>query len=247
MYSWRNYKHKVSKYFKFSLQEILGMLFTIIVCAFIMSFTKWGTTKFNLGMGLFNFFNTALIVLMILVVQESIHRLVALLAGYQVKYKPWKLGLIIGLVLVFFSNGSLTFIVPGGIVVTHLAVHRIGKFRYGPNYNNIGWIAMTGPIACILMAIIFKLLSYITPNSLLFISAMNIAILFAVIGLLPIPPLNGHQLFFGSRYIYIGVCGLVLAAAGALYFMGVFGTILSALIFGALAMILYFVFVDKQW
>ena len=247
MYSWCNYKHKVSKYFKFSSQEILGMLFTIVVCAFIMSFTKWGTTEFDLNMGLFNFFNTALIVLVILIVQESVHRLVALLGGYQVQYKPWKLGLAIGLVLAFFSNGSFTFIAPGGIMVTHLAVHRIGKFRYGPNYKNIGWIAMTGPLACVFMAIIFKILSGVAPNSPLFLSAMNISILFAVIGLLPIPPLNGHQLFFGSRYIYIGVCGMVLAASGALYFMGVFGAIISALIFGVLAMILYFVFVDKAW
>ncbi|MFC1753855.1 hypothetical protein ACFL96_10770 [Thermoproteota archaeon] len=247
MHSWKNYKAKVKKYFKFSNKEIGSLVFTILVCAFILSFTEWGVTEFNARLGFLNFFNTALIVLVVLLVQESVHRLFALLVGYQVEYKHWTVGLVVCLVLVFFSNGSLKFLIPGGILISHLAVHRIGKFRYGPNYNTMGWIAMTGPLSNLFLAILFKVLSGVAPNEAIFLKAMNIALLFAIFNMLPIPPLNGHQLFFGSRYIYLFVIGAVVAAAAGLYYMAVVGTILAALIFGAVCIVLYFVFVDKMF
>jgi hypothetical protein len=247
MYSWRNYTHKVKKYFKFSNKEWLQILVTTLVSAFILSFTDWGVKTFDISIGFMNLFNTFLIVFLVLLVQESVHRLVALLAGYKVEYKLWWPGLVIGFVVIFFSNGALKLLAPGGIVVSHLAIHRIGKFRYGPNYNTIGWIAMTGPLSNIFMGIVFKILSGVAPNAPLFTEAANICVLFAIFNMLPIPPLNGHQLFFGSRYIYMFVAGAVIAAGAGLYFLGTIGTILSALIVGVIAAALYFVFVDKQF
>jgi len=247
MYSWRNFTDKMRRYFKFSTKEILSMLLTTVVLAFILSFREWGIDQFNIVSGFFNLFNTILIVLAILLVQESCHRIFGLIAGHQVEYRHWTIGLVIGLFIAFFSNGYLRFLAPGGIAVHHLVVHRLGKFRYGPNYNTMGWIAMTGPLSNIFMAIVFKLLAGVAPNSALFMKAMEIAILFAIFNMLPIPPLNGHQLFFGSRYIYVLVLGGVVAAGAGLYFMGVIGTIISAIIFGMIAMMLYFVFVDKNW
>ncbi|MBU0461626.1 MAG: hypothetical protein KJ574_03500 [Nanoarchaeota archaeon] len=247
MYSWRNYVDKVKTYFKFSKTEIFSLLLTIIVSAFILSFNEWGVKEFNLNYGLFNLFNTILIITVVLLVQESVHRLFALLGGYQVEYKHWTLGLIVGILLVFFSNGVLVFLAPGGILISHLAIHRIGRMTYGPNYKTMGWIAMTGSLSNIFLAILFKIFASVASNSPLFTKAMHIAILFALFNMIPFPPFNGHQLFFGSRYIYMFIAGFVIASSSALYFLSVAGTIISAILFGAMAILLYFVFVDKKF
>lgn len=247
MYSWKNYKHKVQKYYKFSKSEMISLAITIPVLAFVVSFTEWGTTEFNISMGLFNFFNALLIVTAIILVQESAHKLFALTAGHRTEYKHWTIGLVIALVIVFFSNGMIKFMAAGGILMTHMAVHRIGRFRYGPNFNVMGWIAMTGPLSNIFLAIVFKLLASVAPNAAIFAKAMNIAILFAVFNMIPFPPFNGHQLFFGSRYIYIMVLGFIIGAGASLYYFGVVGTIVAAILFGILAAILYFRFVDEMW
>lgn len=246
MYSWRNYKDKVRRYFKFSPKEIRSLIYTIVVSAFVLSFTMWGTDHFDFGLGLFNLFNTVLIVTVIVLLQESVHRFFALLGGYRVEYKHFTIGLVIGVVAVFLSNGSLKFLAPGGIAISHLAIHRLGRFRYGPNYNTIGWIAMTGPLSNLFLALVFKAISVVAPNEALFLGAAQMCALFAVFNMLPFPPFNGHQLFFGSRYIYMFVAGAIIAAAAGMTFLGTFGTLLAALIFGVLVALLYFIFIDRK-
>ena len=129
MYSYTNFADKLRRYFKFSKKEAWMLFATILVSAFVLSFNEWGTGRFNLTAGLMNLFNTFLIVALVLLVQESSHRIYALLAGYKVEYKSWNIGLGITLLLAVFTNGALRFVAPGGIDVHHLKIHRLGRFR----------------------------------------------------------------------------------------------------------------------
>ena len=70
---------------------------------------------------------------------------------------------------------------------------------------------------------------------------------FAIFNMIPFPPLNGHQLFYASRYLYVFCAGAIVACAGVLFFLPIAGTIISALIFGAVMATMYFVHIDKNW
>ena len=48
-------RDKISKYYKFTPAEFRGIIISILVLAFIISFKNWGTTTFNPGKGFSTF------------------------------------------------------------------------------------------------------------------------------------------------------------------------------------------------
>jgi len=235
LYPLKDLKDKIRRYFVFSREEIKDLIISILIIAFIVSFKEWGTAEFNFLMGLRNLFNAIIIVTLVVLVHNSAQRIAGLHVGIRVEYNLWWVGLIIGLILIFISRGNIWFLAPGGIIFHHLAVHRLGFFRYGTNQLAMSSIAMMGSLANIALAILFKILFIIFPNNILIEKTIFVSLWFAVFNMLPIPPLDGNKTFFYSRAAYFLVLGCILGAALLLSTkISLLVAIIGALVFGIL-------------
>ncbi len=197
-------RDKIKRYFAFSPEEIRGLIITILAIAFMFSFRDWGEKEFNFIVGIRNLFDAVLIVGLSLLVHESTHRIAGLQIGFRVEYQAWFVGLIIGVILTFITQGVFWFfIAPGGILLHHLAQHRLGYFRYGINMWAQAGICFWGILVTLLLASFFKAMLLLMPNNVLLYKAMVFNIVLAIFSLLPIPPLDGSRIMFGSTGLWI--------------------------------------------
>lgn len=206
-----DYWDRVKRYYQYTFKELKGLLVAIIILGFIISFRNWGEGDvFDPGVGVINLLGAVLIVALSLLIHDAGHRLWALAIGYKVEYKVTYIGLMIGLVAAFASNGNLWVLIPSGFMVHHLSTHRIGWFRYGLNYFGQAMVAFGGTLATITLLIFLKALGGVNPSPLIE-QALIFNIVFVVTSLIPIPPLDGSKIFFGSRMLYAFVFSSVVA------------------------------------
>ncbi len=238
--------YTIRQHFSFTPEELRAIVIGIIISAFMFSFNDWGTTAFNVTEGLRNLFDAMLIVTLAFLVHHSAQRIVALGVGFKVEYRIWMYGIIIGLALTIVSRGTLWLLLPGGIIVYHMAGHRIGSFRYGLNYWPMGMIGMIGPLANVALAMLFELLLLLAPVNILIQKAIVFNLWFALFTFLPIPPLDGSHLFWASRLVYIFMAGAMIGMALSLYFLGVFASIIIGIIFGAVCWFLYYWYAERE-
>src|SRR3989344_7109505 len=144
--SWHNYKDKYKRFCRFNQEEWKIIIIVSLVFAFILSFNKWGETSFDIIIGLKNFLISLIIVAPSVYVHEMGHRLHAILIGFRAETRIWWYGLWGGLLLCVLTGGSVTIYAATSVWVHHLAYHRFGFFRYGPNLLSIGLISLSGPL-----------------------------------------------------------------------------------------------------
>jgi len=242
--NFRTFLDDANKYFGFEKAEIEGIIAALIVMTVIVSSKQLFVDAPSFSILMMNFFKTAfnsfLILTLSFAVYQTAQRLTDIRSGFKPEWRVWLYGLAIGLILAFVSRGKLWFLAPGGLIVYHMAGHRIGSFRAGLNFWPLGLAAIMGPMCCVILAMIFKILSGILPGNPLIIEAMYINIWLAVINLIPIPPLEGSVMFFASRMVYIFAFALAAGTALSLYFFNVWISLLIGLIAGiALWQLLY--------
>lgn len=192
---------KIRRYYKFTHHEVRGIIIAILVIAFIISFKEWGRTSFDAAAGIYNLFNAVLIVALSILIHDFGQRVWGLAIGYRIEYRMWTFGLIAALIIAFISNGSLWLIVPSGFMLHHIAVHRLGWFRYDINYFGQAMVALAGPLFTLMLIILLKALNSFFPNPLIQ-KAIIFNVVYAITSLLPIPPLDGSKIYFGSRMLY---------------------------------------------
>lgn len=240
---------KLKRYYAFTPNEIKGLVIAILATAFIISFNDWGKgNDVNISLGFFNFFNAVLIVTVSFLIHISMQRIWSLGTGYRLEWRMWGLGLLLGLIFVFLTNGKFWLILPGGIIVYHLGGHRLGWFRYGINWWALGLIALMGIFATMLLAVVFKAISGVFVNSLIQkMITFNIA--YAMYSLLPIPPLDGSKIFYGSRMLYaFSTAGLIAAAVMLTLNISISIAVISSLLIAIVLWLLYYIFFEwKAW
>lgn len=236
---------KIKRYFMFTPLEIRSLIIAILITAFVFSFKEWGYgAEFSFGVGMFNYFNAILIVTLSFLVHMCIQRVWSLGIGYRLEWKMWTFGLLFALIMAFLTNGAIWLILPGGLIVHHMAGHRLGWFRYGINYWTIGLIAVTGIFATILLAALFKVLSAFVTNSLIE-KAISFNIAYALYSLIPLPPIDGSRTFYGSRMLYAFSTSFIVTAALLLSLnLGVSISLLSAFFIGVILWVLYYIFFE---
>ena len=239
---------KVNKYYTFTGAELSGMVVSVLVLSFLISFRDWGADKFNLAAGLFNWFNAALIVALVLMIFNFVQKVAGLSLGYKVEYKMWTTGLFIGLILTFVSRGKIWVLLPGGIMLHHIAGHRLGHYRYNLNYFQHGMVAVAGTISLITLAAIFKVVNVFIGSDLLQ-KLILFCLILAIYDILPIPPLSGNRLFFGSRMVYAFMFSTIIAASILLMVSkNILMAILGSIIIGIICWLLYYIFFEsKVW
>ena len=121
-----------------------------------------------------------------------------------------------------------------------LVRHRLGEFRYGFNYWENGVIAVMGPLSNLALAFIFKIMLYIFPQSWFLQKALLINVVFAICTMLPIPPLDGINMFFAGRTWYFLIFFTIVACSVLIFFTGVILTIIGGAIIAAILSLIYF-------
>lgn len=247
MVYWRELKSRIEDHFKFSRQENLGLIVAIVVTAFIFNFCGWGPSHsckvndFDPAFGLMNMFLVLIIVAVSFYFRIACQKIYALSTGYQAEFKVWWTGLIIAVVIAFITS-KLIILIPliliGGINAVFMVRQRLGEFRYGFSYMENGIIALWGVIGNIIMAIVFAVGAYVFPQSYFFSKGVMLNIIFAICALLPLPQLDGLNIFFGSRIMYVVAIFMVLLSTVLLLTKTDIGLI-AVIVIGAIAGIIY--------
>lgn len=246
MQGWADFTEKIRRHFTFNYEETRLLILYIIVLGFIVGFND-GRETFNLILWLRNLINCIIIITLTLLVHESAKKIVGLHFGQRTELKLWVPGLAIGAVLALFTNGEWIFIVSGGMIAHMMTVTRIGRFRYGFSYNDMGIIAAAGPLANLGLAILLTLLGGLLPGGALLSKAITINLLFAIYNMLPIPPLSGAMVLFASRswYVFTYACTLSITAL-MLFTTSLFWAIVGSLIIGFTVFAVYFVMLETK-
>jgi hypothetical protein len=241
-----DYIDKVKRFYKFTPYELRGLAISILVVGFIISFKEWGTSAFNAGEGLYNLFNSVLIAALSILVHDTGQRLWGLMIGYRVEFKMWSFGLIAALIAAFLSKGSLWLIVPAGFMVHHLAGPRLGWFRYGINYFGQAMVALAGPLFTLMLIILFKVLSVFSANPLIE-KAIVFNVIYAITCLLPIPPLDGSKIYFGSRMLYaFALPAIIVSAILMITDVPIFFAMVISLLVGITLWLVYYISFENR-
>ncbi|MFT4304290.1 MAG: hypothetical protein ACMXYG_07020 [Candidatus Woesearchaeota archaeon] len=239
------YSDKIQKYFPFTLLETRNIALTIFLIGFMYGFND-GQPTFELSYWSYNLVVSIGITAITMLVFLAGQRFAGLSAGYRVEFQMWWPGLILALIITFVTRGFIWIPIAGGMMIHHMSGHRLGFFRYGTNLLDNGIIATSGPLACIIFGTILKqLANWFGPASGIPIidKIYFFTLIFALVNMIPIPPLAGSKLIYNSRLPFIFIFAFMVVYA-ILAVFGIFSWILALL--GALALwLLYYLKVES--
>jgi hypothetical protein len=242
---------RAEHHFKFSGKELLRLIATVIVGAFILSFRKWGGETFDFTAGAFNFIVLSIILFLSVYIHFAIQKIVALHFGYNSEYKNWHNGFLISMIVCFFSFGFIPLFFTGVLSFDIIPKLRVGTFRGGVMQKDVGIIAFSGPfINLILVGLLAPF--YIATKSNFIFTIIIINLLIAIFSLIPIPTFEkirqfkggttGLYLYIESRWIFFLVFAAVLSFAGLILMASIFSYIVALLIGGLVALVYYHVY-----
>ncbi len=122
---------------------------------------------------------------------ELAHRYAANMFGYPARFIMWSEGLLLAIGLAVLTNGRFVFAAPG-------AVYVFGN----PTIRENGIISAVGPLANLIMAIIFYLLAFLTGFPIFYYVAKVNAFI-GTFNMLPIYPLDGSKVFAWNLGAYL--------------------------------------------
>ncbi|MBW2973247.1 hypothetical protein KY346_02560 [Candidatus Woesearchaeota archaeon] len=244
--NWPEYKDRLKRYFWFNKKEMRELVLLIFLFAFIFSFDKWGVEKFDLLMGIKSLVLALIIVAISVFIHHAVQRLAALYLGYRPESRIWWLGILIGIVVLIFSNGRLMIFAGSYFMIHMLTAQRLGKHRYGPSITSLGYVAMLGPLANVLFAGLLKMLNYGIGSAFLE-SMIGFNFMLAIYNVLPFPPLDGSKMFFGSRLAYAFFLGMIASFLVLVYVLGfsVIASIIISFLLGAVCWIVFYLLYER--
>jgi hypothetical protein len=219
MVSWQENKARVQDYFRFSKQEIIGFIVSILVTAFIFSFRDWGVDAFEAGTGFRHLLILIIIVAISLIFRTSCQKIYGLTQGYKAEFKVWWVGLVIAFVIAVISQGYIPLVLAGTMSVSFMVRQRLGEFRYGFSHSENAVISYWGIAGNLILAILFAIGGFFVPESYFFSKGLILNLIMAFTSLIPIPQLDGLNIFFGSRVLYfmaiiVSLLGAILLLSG---------------------------------
>lgn len=136
------------------------------------------------------------------VAHEVSHRYVARKFGCVAYYRLWSWGLILALTLAVISGGRVIFAAPGAVYI----VPPVMWYGMGNELRRIyAHISMAGPLANIIIAILFYFISgFGGILRLIGYIGYKINIWLAIFNLIPLPPLDGSKIF-SYNIMYWGI------------------------------------------
>ncbi|MBI2125052.1 hypothetical protein HYU08_00695 [Candidatus Woesearchaeota archaeon] len=228
----------IRDYFRFEKQEISFLIPALLLTAFMFSFNDWGDTEFDIALGIKNFLIALIIVAFSVLARLSWQKIDALKKGYKAEFKGWWTGIIIALIITLISKGKVTPVLMGSVVASFMVRHRLGSFRYGFSYFENALISFWGIIANLILSLIFAVALYFFPENTFFQQALRFNWIMALCSILPLPQLDGLNIYFGSRGLYYLTIVIVAIAGILLLTQTQLGLILAVLIAAISAVVL---------
>jgi len=229
--------HRIKQEFGFSKDEVIAFLVSSLIFGFIYAFKN-----FSLG----ELLSSITFVLVSLLVHVSVQKIVGLHYGVKVEYRVWWYGSLTALIVSLLSGGKIWWlIIPGGIVCSLIAKYRVGAFRYGLDYATLSIVAISGPVASLTFGSLFKNLILYTPFGIpIFNDIYQWNLIYCIFSLIPIPPLDGHYSFIGTRNTYVLAAGSLFVYVLLILFAKIYSWI-YALIGGVLIWLIYYIMIEE--
>ncbi|MDP7181749.1 MAG: hypothetical protein QF486_04440 [Candidatus Woesearchaeota archaeon] len=239
-----NYKDKFEKYFPFTYEEKKSFWIAAVAMAVILA----STVSFGNAAGaVWNLIVSLIITASALYAHHAGQRLWGFRSGVKVKQELWWYGLLIGLMLLILTRGSVKFFAMTGTVMISLKSHRLGFYRYHPMFSQLSMLLLAGPVFNVLLGGIAKTVEVlILPGNNFLQDIFLFNMLFAVYNMFPIPPLDGSKIFFESRLLYAFVAGTLLGYVVLAGFFDYYSYIVALLIGGVCWLSFYFAF-EKEY
>ncbi|MBI4449103.1 hypothetical protein HY641_03700 [Candidatus Woesearchaeota archaeon] len=180
-------------------------------------------------------------------VHDAAHRIVALKRRLQPEAGINYYWLLFSLATMVLSKGALPLFFGEKIRAKPMHPHRLGHFTYHEGTDDLGAIALAGPIASAGLALIALGLGYIVGESIVFETIVRFSATYAILTFLPLPGLDGLMAFFCGRLLYAFLFGTLLG-----YFIfiqtdiGVLGTSVLALMVGGITWYIFYNFWEKN-
>lgn len=172
----------------FSRREQIMLIIAAFVSAFILTFDEWGIETYDFSAGLNNLLIGIVIAAVSLCIKLIVQKYSSGKFGNEAEFRPWVIGFIVGLFLIFITNGRFVFLAFGGLVFSAVEKLRIGKQEQSLSPNRVGWLSVLGPLTHIFLALLAKILFSIPVFSTsLLAKIISINIWFAVYSIIPIP------------------------------------------------------------
>lgn len=235
----------------FGKKEIRHLIIGILILSFVFGFND-GRETFNFGYWLLNFLLVLVVVAISVLVRELVRKFVAHRKGCKTEYNLWfvkqvsfrptgglKTGFpifpIISVFLTLISNGKAFFTAIETNTVEAVRKYRVGrKFTRLTEYDE-AIILLSGVLTSAFFVLLFSGLNKIFGIFSLFIVVNFWLTLYA---LLPIPPLDGGKILFGSRSLYVFSVAFIIA----LFLMKDLNIILSLMFSFIIAFILLIIY-----
>ena len=245
--SLRNFVDKVRRYGVFQKEELHDFLITVFVLAVIFSFDEWGVVNFDVSEGFANLLLAVLIIFFSVLVHHVAQRAFALWYGFRPEHILWWQGLTFAGLIAVFTNGVVKLFPSSALMIHHLPTHRLGFYRYGPNFKTFALIAAVGPAANLVLAGVLRIVGEFVGLPAEFIAkAYFFNLVFAGFNALPIPPLDGSRVFYGSRLLYVFVFSAVVSYIVFSLLAGIRSFVLAAFI-GGVCWLLFYIFFEHGW
>ena len=207
MVSFQELRVRIIDFFRITKNETKAFLIASAVAALVFSFCDWGPAnqcggEFSLWLGLVHLLIVFSIVFVSLLFRISCQKIYALNQGYTAHFRPWWNGMALSLVIGVISMGKGAVLLPGRIHAEVLGKQRLGESSPSFSYLDNAQIALWGIISHFLLALFFAIGSFAWPDTYFFVKGFALNMVIGFFSLLPLPQLEGLQLFFGSRPIY---------------------------------------------
>lgn len=229
-----NWMSKIRRYAPFTRKELGWLAVSVLILTFIVGFED-KRPEFDFALYSANMLVSLVAVVVAVLVHESAHRIVASNLGYKLEFRPFFFGLLGGLILSFMSYGKIVFLAYGSFYLNIMEKHRLGYFRHYLGYFDNGKVAVAGPFANLIAAMIFKSMLFL-PEALAS-KLVLVNVLFAITNMLPIPPLDGAHVMYSTRTLYPFAMAMVVGAAALLlipsitWWVAILGSLCIAVIY----------------
>ncbi len=191
----RKKRPRASKILGLESDEMTDLIIATIVTTLIFAY-NWQTPLATIEALPLSF----LAVATAYILHELAHRFTARKLNCLAVYKLWLPGVIFGLLMMLVG---IKFILVGAVVISTYRFGRWGMKSKHPSMREIGLISVSGPVANLALAALFKAISEFALSSptLGYLALINAW--FAFFNLVPVKPLDGSKVFFWNPVIWL--------------------------------------------